>query len=182
MTTCAIYSAGPFLEKTMAFDFPLSIAVNNAIRRVPADFQPDWYCAGDMEGYDPDFTKGRKPKLGWCAMDPVTIHRILTKWPEWGVLPHWHWGELPRFKNIVGMNYTISSAYLLAHMLGAKEIWTMGNDQIDDGEKVLAPNGRGHLIPRYPQSRAERERKERDMIVQRTQLKITDVKWPGGFA
>ena len=176
MTVCAIYSAGPNLERTMRFGFPMSIAINSALARLPADFQPHWYSAGDVAAYTPEFTRGRKPKIGWCCMDPVTRHRVTTRFPEWADLPHWVWPELPGRAEADWTTYTISATYLFASMLGATECVVFGDDQIDDGEMVQAPNGSGRLIHRYPNSRKEREDREREAVLKLVKLKVTPVR------
>jgi hypothetical protein len=154
----AIYSPGPYLTKTMRFGFPISIAVNRAIKRVPLEHAPDWYCAGDIFAYSDEVRGDRYPKVGWSSSDPITEHRICRRHQDFEKIPHRAWSTCPIYQQF-SPTYSITAAYLLAHALGATSIIVFGADQIVNGE--LAMNETFAMVEQYPIGRAYLEDQER---------------------
>ncbi len=168
-----IYSAGPFLERTMRppAHGQVSIAVNDALRRVP--FQIDWYCAGDPLAYTKPITGGKRPRLGWVCKDVVYRRQIEATNPDFATLPSWVWCELPYGP----FNYSITAAYALAAMLGAKRVVVYGADQVDDGIRHGSKSDPSKQMMRYSPGRAEVEDRDKERITTATNLVIERVLW-----
>jgi hypothetical protein len=128
----AIYSCGPHLERTATFDYPLKIAVNEAINRIPVAVE--WYCAGDWEAYVPSFTR-RRPTIGWCSMSNIYEKRILRELPGWEPLRHLTWAELPALQGAPFNTFSSGAAIALALLLGATSITLFGDDRIDEPKR-----------------------------------------------
>jgi hypothetical protein len=168
-----IYSAGPYLERTMRppEQGQLTIAVNDALRRVP--YQIDWYCAGDILAYADPITGGKRPHFGWVCKDVVYRRQIEASHPDFAHLASWVWCELP----FGPFNYSITAAYSLARMLGATRVTVFGADQVDDGIRLPAKSDPSKQMMRYSPGRCEVENRERERIILATGLQIERVLW-----